>query len=225
VTQVEVTIVQPRFEGARPIRSWKFPAPQILDFAHDIQVAAQATRLPDAPLVAGDHCRFCPAAATCPELERKQHALLAAEFAGVPALTPAQLGTALVAIPQVKERIKAIEEYAYQQALNGVEIPGFKLVDKRPVRKWKSEGEVAMWAQSLAIDPYAPRELMSPAQLEKKLAETAPRGKKKEAGRVLDPFVEKVSSGTALVPMTDDRAPAKVVNADDFAVVGTVDKN
>ena len=72
------------------------------------------------------------------------------------------------------------------------------------------------WAQAQALDPYAPRELLSPAQMEKKISADAPRGKKKEAGKVLEPFVEKVSSGTALVPVADDRPPAKLVTAQDF---------
>lgn len=219
VAEVEVTICQPRFEGAKPVRSWKFKAVEILDFIADLKEAAAKTRLKDAPLAAGDWCKFCPAAGECLELERKQHALVAAEFADLGAVAPARLADALLAIPQVKERIKAIEEHAYRLASAGTEIPGFKLVDKRPQRKWKSEGEVIMWAEKNAIDPYAPREVLSVAQLEGKLKEAAPRGKKKEAVAVLEPMVEKVSSGTALVPVSDERPPAKLVTAMDFAAL------
>jgi hypothetical protein len=115
--------------------------------------------------------------------------------------------------------MKAIEEFAYAEALRGVAIPGFKLVDKIARRRWKSEEEIVKWATERAIDPYEPRVVASPAQIEKKIAETAPKGKKKESGKVLEPFVEKVSSGTALVPVDDNRAPAKVVSIEDFAVI------
>lgn len=217
---VEVMIVQPRFEGAKPVRAYSFKAVELLDFIADIKEAAEKTRLPDPPLAAGDWCKFCKAARTCPELERKQHALLAAEFGG--ALTDyKQLAAALASVPLLKERIKAIEEFAYNEANAGRfgEEHGYKLVEKRPVRKWKSEADVMEWAQANAVDCYKPRELLSPAQLEKALAETAPKGKKKEAGKVLEPFVEKVSSGTVLVPVADDRPAAKRVSADDFAVI------
>lgn len=167
-------------------------------------------------------------ARSCPELEKRQHSLLAPEFeaiGGPPAVvaaaglvSPARIADALKLIPLVKERIKAIEEHAYQEALKGVEIPGFKLVDKRANRRWKSEEEVVKWAEARAIDPYAPREVISPAQMEKRLAEHAPKGKKKEAGKELDPFVERVSSGTALVAVTDERPPAKLVSPEDFEV-------
>lgn len=223
VEDVTVTVVQPRYEGAKPVRTWKFTARDIIEFSADLEDAANATRIPDAKTVAGEHCKFCPARVTCPELEKRQHSLLAAEFGDLPAIAPEKLGQALVAVAQVKERIKAIEEYAYDLACRGTTIPGFKLVDKRPVRKWKAEGEVIMWAQEKAIDPFV-RELLSPAQLEKKVAEGLPKGRKKEAAKAIEHLVEKVSSGTALVPETDDRPPAKLVTAEDFAVVGNAEK-
>ena len=228
VKDATVRVVQPRFEGAKPVRDWHFKGHEILDFVADVKAAANLSRDPKAEYHAGEHCKFCPNARGCVELERHQHALLAAEFepAALTSAAPnqqvalrAKLSAALKSIPLVKERIKALEEFAYQEALKGIEIPDFKLVDKRPVRRWKSEGDVIEWAEKNAIDPYAPREVLSPAQLEKKIAEGAPKGKKKESGKVLEPFVEKVSSGTALVPVADDRPEAKHLTVDDFEVL------
>jgi hypothetical protein len=208
VKQVRSMVVQPRYEGAKPVREEVFPAVELLDFAADAKEAADRTRLPNPALKAGDHCiPFCPKRRTCPELAKKEKALMSPTFTAL-AAGPA-LATALADIPLVKARIKAIEEHAYKLALSGVEIPGWKLVDKVPRRKWKSEGNVIEWAQSQAVDPWAPREVLSPAQLEKKLQAAAPRGKKKEAGAVLEQFVDRVSSGTALVPVADDRPPAQ----------------
>ncbi len=219
ISEVEVVIVQPRFEGARPVRSWSFKASEILDFVADLQEAAEKTRQPDAPLAAGDWCGFCPAKRICPEITRKRNAILAAEFGEV--VNHTELATLLAAIPQVKAQIKAIEELAYREAVAGREIPGFKLVDKRATRKWKDgeKGALIEWAQANAINPYEQPELKSPAALEKELAKDAPRGKKKEIGKVLEPFVEKVSSGYALVPASDDRPAVKQISANDFAVI------
>lgn len=213
---VKNMVVQPRYEGAAPVRTTIFKAVELLDFAADIVEAADRTRLPNPPLVAGDHCRpFCPKRRNCPELEKHHHAVIAAnDLAAVPAV---ELGKLLASIPLVKTRVSAIEEHAYKLACQGVQIPGFKLVDKVARRKWKSEGDVIMWAQKAAIDPYAPREVLSPAQLEAKVKE--PRGKKKEAIKALEPFYEKVSSGTALVPLSDDRPAVQRVGEIDFAAV------
>jgi hypothetical protein len=219
VDTVEVCIVQPGYEGAVPVRVWTFKAFDIMDFVADLKEAAAKTRLPEPPIAAGDWCKFCPARRDCPELERHQQNVVRAEFGNV--VDYAQLASALASVPMLKERIKAIEEFAYAEAVAGRfgEAHGYKLVDKRPSRKWKSSGDVAEWAQGLGIDPYAPREVLSPAQLEAKLKATAPRGKKAEAAAVLEPFIEKVSSGTTLVPVSDERPPAKGITKDDFEVV------
>jgi hypothetical protein len=119
----------------------------------------------------------------------------------------------------VKERIRALEAFAYSEASRGVTLPGFKLVEKRPSRKWKNQGDVIEWAEKAAIDPYAPRELLSVAQLETKVAEGAPRGKKKEAKAVLAEFIESISSGTTLVTEDDARPAVKVLGSNDFAVL------
>jgi hypothetical protein len=213
VDTVWLTIVQPRFEGAIPVRNYIFKAVAILDFIADVQEAAVKTRKKDAPLAAGDHCKFCPAARTCPELEKRHHALVAQDFSNLPAVAPEKLAQALISIPLIKERIKAIEEYAYAEAQKGVEIPGFKLVDKRPVRRWKNEGDVIEWAQLREVQPYAAKELLSPAQLEKKIG--------KELKSQIAELIESKSSGTVLVSLEDDRPPAKRITADDFAAVET----
>lgn len=215
VVEVTVTIVQPRYEGAQPIRDYKFQAVALMDFAADIVAAAKQTRSPEATLTPGDWCKFCRAARICPALEKQQHALVALDFK--PPVDYNKLAAALAQIPQVKERIKAIEEYAYAEATQGREIPGFKLVDKRANRRWKSEGDTIQWAEKIAVDPYAPRELLSPAQLEKQLK----KAEKQELGQ----FIESVSSGTVLVPASDKRPPAKVITAADFAVVGNADND
>jgi hypothetical protein len=211
-----VTIVQPRFEGAAPVRSEKFRAVDLLDYLADIQEAAERTRLPNPPLKAGDHCGFCAKARTCPELEKRQHALITADFGAVLPYDVKALALALTDVPLAKLRIKALEEFAYAEATRGVDIPGWKIVDKVAHRQWKSEGDLIMWAEKAALDPFKPREVISPAQMEEKIKATAPRGKKKEAAAVLEPMVEKISSGTVLVPVGDKRPPAKMIAAVDF---------
>jgi hypothetical protein len=88
IEEVEISVVQPRFEGAKPVRSWIFPAVEILDFIVDVQEAIAKTREEGAPRAAGDWCKFCPAARPskehpdgCPELMKKQHALISQDFA------------------------------------------------------------------------------------------------------------------------------------------------
>lgn len=215
VETVEMVIVQPRYEGVDPVRKQIFPAWRLMEFAADLADAAQRTRLPDSPLVAGPWCAstFCPNARICPELERHQHALIKAEFTEIAPYDPQALATALAAIPLVKERIKAIESFAYAQATAGKEIPGYKLVDKRPRRQWTDEKAVIVWAKKHAIEPFEDPTLKSPAQLEK--------GLKKEEKAELAVFTASVSSGTTLVPTADSRpAVTNMITVNDFAAIG-----
>lgn len=73
--------------------------------------------------------------------------------------------------------LKDIRSYAYQQAMRGEKIEGFKLVRGRaPARKWKNESEVI---DQLARAGYTQEQyteqpkLMSVAALEKSIGRTA----------------------------------------------------
>lgn len=72
--KVKLVIVQPRCKHADGvIRSEIIDALDLLDFCADLVAAAKATEEPNAPLVSGSHCFFCPAyrAKNCPALEKK----------------------------------------------------------------------------------------------------------------------------------------------------------
>lgn len=210
---VTVTIVQPRIEHEDGrVRDWTFKAVELLDFAADVADAATRTREVNAALVPGDaQCQWCPARRTCPELEAKQHALIAAEFKDLVPYDPQALGKALDLIPLVEARIKALREFAYEEAMRGAEIPGHKLVAKRATRQWLDPKAVADWAEARGIDPYEEPKIKSPAQMEKGL-------KKPEKDAIAD-MVVSVSSGFALVPESDKRPPARLALAAEFAVI------
>ena len=64
VDEIILTIVQPNaFHPAGVVRSDHIAYTELLDFADELIAAAKRTGDPDAPLVAGSHCRFCPASA------------------------------------------------------------------------------------------------------------------------------------------------------------------
>ena len=218
VDLVEVYIVQPRFEGAEPVRMQAFPAFDLIEFAGELAEAAKATRAPDAPLIAGPWCKktFCPAARVCPALERMQHALVESTFSAVVPFDAKRLADALAAIPLVEARIKAINEFAYERATAGDAIPGYKLVEKRARRHWTNEDAVIEWAKARAIEPFEKPELKSPAQLEK--------GLKKPEKAELAAFTASVSSGTSLVVEADPRpAVSRQVTVDNFVAIGGPD--
>ena len=201
VSDVRLTVVQPRCAHPQgPIRTATVRASWLmLDWAQDLVEAAQATEAADAPLVAGSHCRWCPASASCPALVKQAQALARDDFA-VPAEAD-DLAAALALIPSLEAWIKAVREKAYEEAMAGRSPAGWKLVPKRAVRKWRDEAEAV---DALLIYGFDDQDiynlaLKTPAQIAKALG-------KANAG-VLDSLVVKESSGMTLAPEIDDRQP------------------
>jgi hypothetical protein len=216
IDDVELMVVQPRSPHRDgPVRSWITDPVALMDFEGDLASAASKTEDPDAPRVAGEWCGFCKAAGTCPALRKVAIEDAQREFVDI---NPAELGegeiaTLLHKAGLVQDGVRAIQREAYNRAAAGLKIPGYKIVEKRAIRKWKDEGlAVANLVVTLDMDSddiYS-RKLKSPAMIEKLIP--------KAQRDVLKPFYEAISSGTTLARETDRRAEAKARNSasDDF---------
>ena len=216
IQTVVMTIVQPRcttIEGAA--RSETIDAIDLMEFAADLVMYAKRTAEPNAPLKAGDHCRFCPAIIKCPEVQNVKQLVAKSEFAKTtPAegsVPPDALAKALKAIPILEALVKRIDAYAYQEARAGRSVPGYKLVEKRANRKWINETEVSLFLGGLKVgddDIFEPKKVRTPAQMEKKLPSHY---------SMLEKFVTKESSGLVLVPIEDKRPAFKPDAKKEFA--------
>src|SRR5690606_28108128 len=120
--------------GEDPVSHATLPIERLREFGKELDEAVKAASHPNAPLVAGDHCRFCPALTTCPE--NSQKALEAANIvfdvddglqaAPMPALlTKDSLPKILKAADQIETWIRAVREHALWLAENGEKIPGY----------------------------------------------------------------------------------------------------
>jgi hypothetical protein len=120
-------IMQPNRAGDIESRAWEFTFGDVQAFWKQHMKNIELARKGEGDLVAGDHCRFCPANGLCDattgNLLRMQQ------------LDPddvEQLVWGLSMIEEVKQTIKAIEKKAYDALEIGQEIPGWKLVRGRP---------------------------------------------------------------------------------------------
>jgi len=231
---VRMEICQPRCEHADgPIRHYDIDAIDLLDFKTDLKAFAVATEAPDAPLVPGNHCRFCPAAALCPGLKDRAQQMAKLEFTKGQPYDPAELQKALESREPLKAWIKALDEFAYAEAEAGRGASfGHKLVAKRAIRSYASEGDVIEALQARAIPDdtiFEPRSLRSPAQLEKDLGKTffpkleaeLTEKRRELLGDDAPPvrLIISESSGSTLVPL-DDKRPAITKSAkEDFAAI------
>lgn len=218
VSEVELVVVQPRCDHPDGrVRRWRIKAVDLLAFEADLLDAAKRTEAPDAPLVLGEHCHWCPAAAICPEAKRRAQEAALMEFSNDVPYDPAALAETLKLLPAIEGWAKTVREFAYGEAQHGRTPPGFKLVDKRPTRKWKvDDGVVETELSKIGLgkdDIYAPREVKSPAQIEKVIGKGKKNADKLE---VVGTLCTLVSSGTKLVPESEPGEPVKRSAQEDF---------
>lgn len=215
--EVELVIVQPRaFHPDGPVRRWALSTSDLLDFAGELAVAAKRTEDPDAEVVAGDHCTFCPAEGLCPAKADKAMQVARNEFSDVRAktvdlpdpdlLSVDELALVLDGSDMLETWLKAVRARAHNMAELGTEIPGYRLVAKRAVRKWAQSDVKTAAALNVTFgldhdDIYKEPAVRSPAQVEKLL--------KKSDRESLAELVTKESSGANLVrDSTADPRPA-----------------
>jgi uncharacterized protein DUF2800 len=216
VNRVCIAIVQPRCpHPAGSIREEEMDAIDLLDFRADLIGYAKATEDENAPLRAGDHCRFCPAAGVCPALHAEATRTAMVEFKPALPYDPAKLAAALGMRDAVKAWLKNIDEFAYREAEAGRCPPGYKLVAKRATRSWESDGRASELLSDLGLTDaqiYEPRAVRSPAQIEALF----PR---KALPADVTAIVRKESSGHTLVPESDARPAAKPAAVTEFTPV------
>lgn len=198
VSAVHLGIVQPRAPG-EAVKWWDVDAVELLDFADILRERVEATEDPEAPLVAGEHCRWCNAAAICPKSAEIAEVEPLEQFSQ--AYDPTNLATALGRVKALKGWIKSVEDFALSEMCKGVKVPGFKVVEKRGVRAWLDEQEAI---RTLLGDGYAESDIMVPAVLKTPAAIEAVVGKKMFAELLAD-YVTSSSTGVAYAPESDKR--------------------
>ena len=90
--------------------------------------------------------------------------------------------------------------YATQQAVDGKQWPGYKLVAGRSIRKYTSEAEVIKAATGAGYTEIYKTTLLGVGDLEKRMG-------RKAFSDVLGKYVVKPTGAPTLVPETDPRKP------------------
>lgn len=202
---VSLMIIQPRAPHENgPVREWITSVENLIEFGRRIRDAATIAQKPGAPLAAGAWCKFCPAAAMCPEISKKAMRDAAIEFSDdlsdvappfIDSIDVAHLPAALRAADKIETWIDALRKRAFLLLERGEKIDGYKLVAKRSIRKWIDEVETARQAEKLFGDKAFQKSLLSPAQFEKVIDEP----------RWFTSRVSNVSSGLTMVSEVDKR--------------------
>lgn len=211
LTEVENVVVQPRCEHEDGyVRRERLTIDELNQWVEkDLLPAIECTQAPDAPLVEGPHCRFCPVkqAAACPLLDNLHNQLAeAAEKAKDPAkearlMEDWELAERLARVNAVEMFIKAMKDEAFLRLQRGAPIPGWKLVPKKSNRVLK-DGAEEKAREQWGDGAYETR-LKSPAQLEKL------KGGKEWCAE----WAFKPDTGLTIAPDTDRREGVKMRTA------------
>lgn len=201
---IRIVIVQPRQEN--PVRQWTLDGLSLFDFEQDVIKAASLAFGPDPSFKAGPWCRWCKAAATCPELlmtAREKATSEFQEFATNPVtnhVDPDEIGAALKLARQLELWAKAVEDIAAAEAKDGRLPTGFDWVPTRPTKTWIDEDETKRFLGGAGIDAKlfmnAPK-IRTPKQVQDAVVSTISA----EDFKALVEQAHFVSGGHKLVPL------------------------
>lgn len=210
IEDVVMTIYQPRLDN---VGTDTIKAKDLYAWGEEvIKPGAQLALSEDAPVHAGDWCQFCPARYDCKE--RARDAMELQKYLGQMVLSPEEIAEILGKIDRLTKFAEDIKDSALTKALDGEEIPGWKVVEGRSIRKYVgSEEEIVRQCEGAGYDQALlyERKLLTITNMEKLMG-------KKQFAEVLGAYVEKPEGKPTLAPESDKR-PAITNNsaAEDFA--------
>jgi hypothetical protein len=227
VSRLELHVVQPLNGGHKHT---SLNTGEVVDVILEITDIVNEALKPDAPRYAGEWCRFCKAAATCPALRDRAFdranlvfdAVMDDPIEAVPApseMTNNDIAKALNAAEMLDLWITAVRQHAAGLIRQGVGVQGWKLVQRQGRRKWRDDAAAVRFIEGVGLDPWQ-RKVLSPAQVEKE----AKRAAKETGDKItlnLAPLVTLSDPGTALAPESDPR-PAVGSGADKVMNEGEV---
>jgi len=208
-------ICQPRVEDG--FTRYEGAMEELQAFEVELRGKADLALSKNAPLVAGDWCKgtFCPNRVNCPALSGMARELVVKDFDTIPVvdvLTIEQIRKVLKYEDTVKDWMAKVREHATNIMLQGVDVPGFKVVESFGHAKWRDEQVILAEFNDEFGDKLYVKKLVSPAQFEK-IA-----GKKRLGPNFREDYTERPSSGYKIVDEEAKGETVKITKAqEDFS--------
>ena len=205
ITHINMAIVQPRLNN---ISEWSCTKDELVDWANN-EVKPKATLAFEGKgeYKCGPWCQFCKAKFEC---RHRAEAMLKME--GYAVKDKALLATEEIAeiLGKIDDLISwgnDIKEFALTEALRGVHIPGYKLVEGRSNRKYTDENEVIRVLQENNLNPFDEPKLLSITELVKRIC-------KAKFVELVDKYVYKPTGKPTLVEESDKRPVLNLAKLD-----------
>ena len=208
IRKVRMTIVQPRIDN---LSEFELDAADLINWAVDELQPKANEAYAGGKQKPGNWCQFCKVKASCKALSSM--CIEAQQANPEPRKISKEVmeNTILPLLSTFKTWLTGVEEYSLEQALNGVQYQGFKIVEGRSIRKITNPTAVMelLGNEGFAKEAYIkPTELRSITDLEKLIG-------KKRFGTICAEYINKPQGKPTLVPESDKR-PAFNQAADDF---------
>lgn len=200
IKDVRITIYQPRLDN---VETWRTNAIDLMKWGLEVvKPAAEKAMAGEGEFVAGEHCQFCNAKALCRVNADYNMEIAREEFHDPTLLTPDEVANILLKHTSFTSWIKAVVEYATEQALTGKQQwPGLKIVEGRSIRKYINEAAIIRTlSEDLMFDEneYMEKSLISIGKMEALLG-------KKNFTKYIGHSVVKPAGNPTLVPVTNKR--------------------
>lgn len=195
---VRMSIFQPRNGG---LSTQLMSVEELLVWGESIKPIAELAYEGKGDFKAGDHCRFCRAAAQCKALADYNMEIAKLEFRDADLLTDDEVSFVLERVDGLVRYAEKIKTHALEEALKGHRWPGFKVVAGRSNRRITDAAKAIKLLRGAGYADdviYKPLEIQTITDLEKTIT-------KKKFGEILGSVVEKPPGKPTLVPADDER--------------------
>lgn len=147
-----------------------------------------------------DTCRFCRAKATC-RARAEENMKAFSDGPDVFLLTVEEAGALLEKAGDIEAWLGDLKKYVEGSLMEGVKVPGWKLVEGRSVRRYADTAAVVKAMIGAGYDEallYKPKELITLTQMEKDFG-------KKNVAEVLGDLIIKPAGAPTIAPESDNR--------------------
>lgn len=207
IDNLRATIVQPRIDN---LSEYEITVEELTAWAANVLApAAEKAYKGEGPQTPGAWCQFCKVKNQCRALANKCKEVVTVD---PKLITPEELAKdVLPIVPIVKTWISGVEDFALSQALSGIQLPGWKIVEGRSVRKITDTDSVAAVLTKNGYkqnDIFKPVEMRTITDLEKLVG-------KKQFAAMCGEWINKPQGKPTLAPEGDKRKAIDPI-ADDF---------
>ncbi|MEW6866883.1 DUF2800 domain-containing protein [Trueperella pyogenes] len=204
ITEVRLSIFQPRRGN---VETWTISAADLVAWGQEtVAPIAEIAARGGGEYRAGSWCQFCRIAPTCRARADANLALARHEFAPPAELSLDEVADVLAKIPELKAWASDVEAWALAQAQAGTQVPGFKVVAGRSIRKYADEAAVAEAAKAAGYTDIWDKKLIGITAMEKLMGRSTFKD-------VLGDLLVKPEGKPTLVPESDKRPPLQRVSA------------